>query len=323
MDKVYFYAPDSRNHYLFEQDSQAWLGISNNFTFWIVRTYLALKNVGFPCEIVNQIPKKGILFADRDTLGNKYPYLGETMLICAKGDREFHSSAHLHVVQNPVDIQKKNSLWNPFYIPPWPQPALIPRAIDRGSRVENIAFIGTRHNLTKEFLSEKWINSLKEIDCQWYPIFDKNKWNDYSNIDIIIAVRGFNKSSYDHKPASKLINCWRGLVPAILAPESAYLSISNSELDFLIVTSLEETIEAVKKLKNNPQLYLSMIENGKQRSREFSDEKITEKWVQFFNQEVFTTYKDWLKMSDLQRRYLFVQRYLKLKQMRLKNRIIK
>ena len=324
MNTVYFYAPNRDTHHLFNQDSQTWMGISNNFTFWIVRTYLCLQKAGFPCKILDHIPEKGIVIADRDTLGNRYPYFDKTMLICAKGDREFHPSAYLHIVQNPTEFQNSdNSLWNPYYIDPWAQPNLIPRLTQRGSQVENIAFIGTRSNLAKEFLSEHWLNSLRKLECKWHPIFNKNQWNDYTNLDVIVAVRSFNGDTYSYKPASKLINCWRGLVPAILPPESAYTSLRNSELDFLLVNSINNSIEAIRKLKNNPQLYLSMIENGKKRAKEFTEEKITEHWITFFNKYVFDRYKIWLNMSDIQKRYLFLRRYLKLKEIRFKNRFKK
>ncbi|MGB5772059.1 MAG: glycosyltransferase family 1 protein [Crocosphaera sp.] len=299
------------------------MGVSDNFTFWIVRTYLCLKKLGFACEMTDSMPPEGIVIADRDTLENKYPYYGKTMLICAKGDREFHPSAYLHVVQNPADILNPDTfLWNPYYVNPWPQPSLIPRIADRGSKVENIAFIGSQSNLAQELLSESWINSLNKLGCRWYPIFDKKEWNNYKNIDAIIAVRSFDENRHDHKPASKLINCWRAGVPAILTPESAYMNLRESTLDFCLVNSVEDCIESIKTLKDNGQLYLSMVENGKGRSQAFEEEKITEYWLTFFKDYVFPKYEEWMKMSEVERRYLYLRRYMKLKQMRLKKRIV-
>lgn len=324
MNTVYFYSPGGRRNHLFHQDSQEWMGVSDNFTFWIVRTYNCLKKIGFSCEIVDTIPKEGIVLADRDSLGNNYPYHGKTMLICAKGDREFHPSAFLHIVQNSVDLLRNDiHIWNPYYISPWPQPSLIPRSPNRGSEVKNIAFIGTKCNLTKELLSDYWVDSLKTLGCTWYPVFNKIDWNNYQNLDVVIAVRSFDGNKYDNKPASKLINCWRAGVPAILTPESAYMSLRNSDLDFCLVNSVEDCLQAIKNLQNNQQLYLSMVENGKQRSQEFEEEKITEYWVKFFKDYVFPKYDAWINMSEAERYYLYSLRYLKLKYKRLKQRIIK
>ena len=321
MEKLYFYAPNKNTHSFFEQKSLDWAEIvkarkfnSGNFTSWIVSTYLQVNSVGFACEVVDYIPKQGIVIADRDTLGNKYPYLGQVMLICAKGDREFHPSAHLHIIHNPSELlNQKNTVWNPYYIPHWPQPSLIPRSFERGTEVKNVAFMGTRSNLTQELSSDKWIYALEKLGCKWNLVLNPNKWNDYSDIDIVVAVRSFNRLTYNNKPASKLINCWRAGVPAIVTPESAFLAVKKSELDFLTVDSLEKTIQAVERLKTEPEFYLSMVNNGNQRAQEFSEETITQLWINFFNQYVFPQYQQWQKSSELNRRTLFLKRYTRLK----------
>lgn len=322
MNTIYFYAPDRTTHHFFEQDSQQWTGDSNNFTCWICRTYTYLKKTGLDCKVIDYLPPQGIVIADRDTLGNQYPYLGQTLLICAKGDREFHPSAHLHIVHNPTQLlNTKNTVWNPYYIPHWPQPSLIHRVIERGFKLENIAFLGTRSNFAKELSSPKWINALEKLGCKWNPVFDPNQWNDYSNIDLVVAVRSFDRSTYDNKPASKLINCWRAGVPAILAPESAFIAIKKSELDFLTVPTLDQAIQAVERLKNNPELYLAMVKNGIERAEEFSEETITQLWLDFFNQYVFPSYQQWQTSSELTRRSLFLKRYGKLKLDRIKKKL--
>jgi hypothetical protein len=313
MNTIYFYAPDRESNELLNKDNNKWLGFSSNFN-WIGLTYFYLKQAGFSCEIVNQIPEEGILLADRDTLGDSKKYLEKVMLICAKGDRDYHPSAHLHIVQNPLDFQRnRNSIWNPYYIPFWPQPELLPRIKERNGLVENVAYIGAETQLAKELKSEKWFQSLKSLECKWLPIFDKNKWNDYRNIDVVVAARSFGKQTYKNKPASKLINCWLAGVPALLTPESAFLAERKTELDFVIIDSLESAINAVKKLKTDPDLYAARIKNGLERSQEFTTEKILENWVTFFNKFAFPAYEEWCKTSEDQKQALFFRRKLKLK----------
>lgn len=326
---IYFYAPDRRLHPFFSQPSLSWPEIfearklhSGNFTSWILTTYLQLKKIGFDCEVIDHLPSSGIVLADRDTLGNRYPYLGKTFLICAKGDREFHPSAHTHVVHNAMTLaDESQSLWHPYYIPHWSQPGIIPRAASREALVKNIAFMGTRSNLAKDFYTDKWTHALSDLDCNWMPIFSPDKWSDYNQIDAIVAVRSFDRQTYAHKPASKLVNCWRAGVPAILSPESAFLSIQESALDFQAISSIEDAIAAVKQLKENPALYLSMVNNGLNRAQEFSDEKITEHWVDFFQSYVSPEYDRWIKASPFSRWRSFAQRYARLKAQRVKNRL--
>nr|WP_293095417.1 hypothetical protein [Okeania sp. SIO2F4] len=142
MKTIYFYSLLPISQELLQIDPNQWSTskinlsfASVNFTSWILRTYLKLEEV-YDCKFVNNIPEKGILLADRDSLGNSYPYFDRVMLICAKGDREFHPSSHLHIVHNPRDFEEnKNSIWNANYIAHWPQPGLISRDINRGSLI--------------------------------------------------------------------------------------------------------------------------------------------------------------------------------------------
>lgn len=331
--KVYFYAPRKNTHHFFEYDTLNWSDISEmrrgnsgNFTSWIVTTYILMRQSGLDCEVVSTIPDHGILLADRDTLGNTYPYLNNTMLICAKGDREFHPSAHIHVVHNPLESRPKfQKNWNSCFIPHWPQPSLIPRKEERKADVKTIAFIGSRSNISKELLSEKWINELSSMGCEWNPVFGSGLWNDYSAVDAVIAVRDFNlppsQPGFSYKPASKLINCWLASVPALLFPESAFMSVRKSELDFLIVNSLDDAIHAVKRLKDNPKLYEAMVKNGQERAKEFTQESIKEKWLNFFQNYVGQEYLKFKSMPSISRRLAYLKRYGQLKLSRTGNRL--
>lgn len=329
MNPLYFYVPNSELHQFFKKEKLQWSEVvavrkahSGNFTSWILTTYLHLKQAGIPCQVIARMPNEGIVIADRDTLGNKYPYLGKVLLVCPKGDREFHPSASIHVVHNIYECKdERNSLWYPYYIPHWPQPGLIPRLKERADRIENIAFIGSRSNLVPELSSQKWSDSLKAIGCQWHPVLSPSKWNDYSNIDIILAIRRLTAATWFIKPASKLVNAWRAGVPAILPPESAFCAIRRSKLDFLEISSLDEALEAIKQLKNNPNLYLSMIENGFERAQEFNEEKISEHWITFFSKYVVSEYEKSQAMSELERRASFVKRYFRLKLDRMQDRL--
>ena len=323
MNKVYFYIPPQHAAQLDSQngDRTKWKGISNNLSCWIWTTYLNLKKAGFPCETIDKIPTKGIVIADRDSLNDKYSYYEDLMLICAKADREFHPSAYLHVVQNPIDVQYYiDSIWNPHFIPHWSQPGIIPRTKERESQVKTVGYIGTRSQLAPELKSEEWSNALQELGCEWLPIFDPDKWNDYSGLDVIVAARSFGQATYPNKPASKLVNCWCAGTPAILTPESAFTSLKRKNIDFLEVESIDEAINAVAKLKHDLSLYNAMVENGFIRAKEFDVEHTTNRWIEFFEQIVFCEYSQYKNMNSWTKRKLFYQRIAQLKLNRLKNK---
>jgi hypothetical protein len=174
METIYFYAPDIIQQKNIQEDQTQWTGNHSNFTAWIAQTYWYLKEAGVPCKIATQIPERGILIADRDTLASSYPLLDKVMLICVKSDKEYYPSAQLHVVYNPINWEKdKYSIWNPYLINHWPMPSLIPRAEARNTMVKNISYVGTKGQIAPELISIEWQNLLKEIDCTWQPNWDQ------------------------------------------------------------------------------------------------------------------------------------------------------
>ncbi len=322
MSTIYFYAPDPIRQKNIQQDHTQWTGFHSNFTAWIAQTYFYLKQTGLKCEIAHKIPEKGILIADRDTLDNDYPFLDEVMLICVQSDKEYHPSAYLHVVYNPDTWEKsKNSIWNPHLIGHWPMPGLIPRDKKRQSLVKNISYIGTRSQLAAELKSKAWQESLADCDCSWQPIWERSQWHDYTNLDAIVAGRSFDSKNYPNKGSIKLINAWHAGVPAILTPELGFMAERRTELDFLIVRSCQEALQAIQKLKKEPQLYQKIVENGLERAKEYSIETVLTQWVNFFDNVAFPIYKQYSNMSKLQKKILFTKRFVEFKYSRMKHKI--
>jgi hypothetical protein len=230
------------------------------------------------------------------------------MLICVKSDAEYHPSAHLHVIYNPADL--KLSLWNPYRIDHWPMPRLIPRDTNRGNLVENISYIGTQGQLSPELKSPEWQQSLEALNVHWQPVFEKNQWHNYRHVDVLIAARDFQGKSYNNKGPIKLINAWLAGVPAILTPESGFLAQRKSDLDFLIIRSLEDAISSIDLLKNSPEIYAAMVKNGLERSQEFSINKILGQWQSFFQNFAFPHYQKWCQMSRLEKSWLYRKRFV-------------
>lgn len=327
MCKIYFYVPSDRTKVRGIQDPNDLLGFHDRLTSEIIQPYLYLKKAGLDCEMVEHIPNEGILVSDHNSfnqlLGKKNKYFGDTfahpmkvMIVSTKSDERYYPPAHINIVLNPADFERcKNpySIWNPYYLPFFPQPGLSPRLQERNCLVQNIAYFGHSSQLAKEFQSEKWHNAMTALECSWRPIFEPKQWGNYKNIDVVVAIRNFNGSPYFNKPANKLINCWRMGVPAIVTPESSVLAQQESDLDFILVNSLDETISAIKKLKTNPTLYSAMVNNGLKRAEEFTVEKITQQWINFFEEFALPIYEQWKQLSTIQKESLFWIRYLRFK----------
>ena len=106
----------------------------------------------------------------------------------------------------------------------------------------------------------------------------KLRWADYSDIDLVVAVRP-PVGSHTGKPASKLYNAWRAGVPALLGPEPAYRELRTDPLDYIEVGSVDEALAAIDRLRADPSLYRRMVERGRERAVAFSPEAVLEQWV--------------------------------------------
>jgi hypothetical protein len=193
----------------------------------------------------------------------------------------------------------------------------MPRDANRGDVFENIAYYGR--------LYKDWVlvdtSFLKELErCGFRIIIRENdgisKYNDYRNIDAVLAVRKFSRDDWTWKPATKLHNAWLAGVPAIVGPESAYRVERRSELDFVEVRSKDEIIKALECLRNDKKLRDRMVENGKVRAQEVTASKIVARWCTFFKEYAIPHYRQW--HDSTLRRYVFITR----KQTRFKTRII-
>lgn len=273
---------------------------------WTLQTYLRLKAIGFPCELVRKLPEKGIVLAHRDCLFDELQPRSKVLLICLQADREHpHPYAQLHVVQNPTHTRL---IRNSFFIPLWIQPGLIPRDATRGDRFETVAFFGAPENLAPELQAPAWRKQVAAFGLNW-QVRSRDRWHDYSDVDAVIAVRDFEKSAFPIKPATKLFNAWHAGVPAILGRESAFRSECRSQLDYLEATSPEEVVSALQRLRDDQELRRAMVANGQQRAEETHPDRLVEVWSSFLTQVAVPAYERWCRTSRLERLSFLSQRY--------------
>ena len=258
---------------------------------WILQTYLRLKFAGRPVELVDEVPTQGILVYhkkhERQILEARVNHLGgyrALTMIAVRGDRRASRWADFQVVQNPLQVDEPSR----FLAPHWPQPGLLPRHPERGTRIERVAFKGFSANLDRAFLEPDWGEFLARRGVDWD--FDAiafregvdagdTHWNDYRETDLVLALRPGHDPTQDHKPATKLVNAWTAGVPALLGPEQAFRSLRQSELDYLEISDLAAAKAAVDRLLAAPDIYRAMVENGFRRSADFSPQVVTEFWL--------------------------------------------
>lgn len=278
---------------------------------WTIQTYLNLRTRGVPCCLSRRLPQEGIVLSHERFLRQVGKPSSRLLLVCLRADQGRIRYAQLHVVQNPAQVRLPSwyQLWESHFIPYWPQPGLVPRNPSRGNRFEVAAYLGAEKNLAPALHDAHWAADLQKRGIEWRPAFTDNAWSDYSNIDAVVAVRRFQSLHiYDSKPATKLFNAWRAGVPAILGPESGYRAERKTSLDYIEVTSYQDLIAAIDRLRADSGLRKAMVENGFRRSTEVSTDAITERWRQFLTAVAIPAYVVWQRQSSIRREALFLAR---------------
>jgi hypothetical protein len=195
----------------------------------------------------------------------------------------------------------------------WPQPGLVPRHPERGCRFENVCYVGNSHQFVSEisFLQAE----IKHLGLNW-SMPPREKWNDYTQIDAVVAVRpsiGAMRSKPEYhilrKPASKLVNAWLAGVPAILSPDVAYRNLRKSSLDYLEATDCRQIVVRLRQLIDNPAMINLMRENGRQRAVEFELDRIIQMWLAIFRDDIIPAYRRWTE-SSARRFYSILSRHL-------------
>jgi len=326
---IYFYIPKPYwPRTMPKSAGDDWKGLVGLYG-WTLKTYLYLKENDFPCTLTKEWPDEGIVLIHRDSFQAFKRLIkpsSRLLLVCIKAEWEPYPYAQIQVVQNPDEVGfSKES----YYIQYWPQGALIPRNAERGDRFENVAFLGNPENLAPELKAPSWPAQLRELGLSWHPITDRNCWNDYGEIDAVLAVRSFDRRqlyltrNFMSKPATKLYNAWRAGVPAILGCESAFRAERNGELDYLEVTAVEDAIAALQRLKDNPDWRRKMVENGRLRSREIEADRVVERWKTFLTDVAVPAYENWRAKSGWERELFFRRRYFQFKMNRARHKIRK
>lgn len=268
---------------------------------WVHLTFAHLKVAGFDVTISDypRIDAINITNITRKNIIYRFP---EPFYVVCRADGPDSIIANFVVDQNDIRRETSGRSW----VPNWPQPGIIQRDLSRGNVIAVAAFKGYLPNIDRSIIDEETLSKLNSIGIEFrIDDFDAQgqcRWHDYSDVDIVIAVRNLTKYWTNTKPAAKLVNAWMADVPALLGPEPAYRTLRRSEDDYIEVRSGRDIFEAVARLKENPDVYRRMVENGRRRRHDFSKERTLDRWIALLNGPITTAFERWREKSRLERR---------------------
>jgi hypothetical protein len=260
---------------------------------WCAQTYVQLRRRGLDVRFADHIIPGEICVTTANQLGIS----GRTYrcyLVACRHDRARPEIAEQRIVQNRLNILDSTD----HYLPHWPQPGLIPRDPSRGDRIETLVYKGMAINLAGPFHRDAFKAELAKLGVQL--IIDTGEyddrhhsWNDYSQADLVLAVRDVTEYDLSIKPPSKLINAWHAGTPALLGPEPAYRQLRESDLDYIEVRTPEQAIEAVRRLKEDPILYRRMVDHSRIRAANFTADAIAHQWRDLLAGPIAKGYERW------------------------------
>ena len=269
---------------------------------WIFQTWLALERSGFPAHLTHSMPSEGVLVTLTSCVGADFRAPDRVFFAGIVADYLAHPQAHLHVVQNAAHMRR---LRNAAFIPLWPHPNLIPRNPARSDRFENVCFFGANSNLAPELADRRWQRKLKDELGVNFIVCGADRWHDYSEADCVAAVRGFGRSAYLHKPATKLYNAWLAGVPFIGGTDSAYSADGEPGRNFLQAATADELFAHIRRLKEEPALRDRLVAAGRIEGKNFTSEAILGRWKRLLGDTVQRLAERWQRKGMAARRIFY------------------
>ncbi len=269
---------------------------------WIIQAEYFLRCFGHECHLATEAHPDYVNISHPDILGLKARPADCFILLC-RADRPYQHSADFLFEQFPETGQHPRSA----FVHNWPQPGLIPRDSGRGTEVRTISFKGHPLNLEPWLKDERFLRDMEQRgisfeDASGVGVEARKAWADYSQTDILVAVRNLTRYNARNKPANKLTNAWLAGVPAILGPEPAFQTLRRSDLDYIEVSTYAEALRAIDRLIEQPDLYERMVRNGLERAPAYTQESMVARWVELLNGPVRTAFEQWRRRNPTLRR---------------------
>ncbi len=273
-----------------------WTFFGSGLRAWIAQTYLRLRAAGHRVDIASRPPERGIVvyhpdYLDSEGSADLFGQAG-TVTVGVRADRRPQDRADFEVLQNSCFADGLRQ----HFMTHWSQPGLVPRDPDRGSRLRTLAFKGHDLELHPDLRSERWQRFCERRGFRWVVDaasfqgpsvgYDTVQWNDYREVDLVIALRPRERALSMATPATKLYNAWTAGVPAALGPERAYRELRRSSLDYVEVDAIDGVVEAIDGLSTDGARYRAMVDNGLERSREFSCDRTVARWAELLFETV-------------------------------------
>ncbi|MCI5177836.1 MAG: hypothetical protein D3911_00665 [Candidatus Electrothrix sp. AW3_4] len=282
---VHFVYPLVTHDSLLEIDDvdQHWDRFIYGRDVWIVQTFLLLRRK-YPTFTLGKKPRASCINIIHGGNSGEIDHNKSFYFVNLVADKVRVPWVNYEIVQN-----RMQEGWKSAYIPHWPQPGLIKRKSTR-KHVFNVGYLGAEEqNILKKYSVG---NDFKTLGFH-YVAMERRGWNDYSEIDIALAIRRFSRDTFPHKPPSKLINSWWAEVPLIAGKDSAYSQIGTEGEHYIAVDSYEQMLAAIKMLARKKEYYTEIVQNGIKERKNYSRDMIQAGWCDILEKKITPDFQRW------------------------------
>lgn len=256
---------------------------------WLIQTFLHLKESGLNVELVEQPVENEICITHFVVTKNKF-WAPKSFVVGVRSDTSPMRMQDFEVVQSPAVLSHKRS----HLMNLWPQSHLKPRAVERGNQIKTISYFGGPGSIAPAFYSDEFMSALGEMGITFNLQFNPDSWKDYSDTDLIVAVRNHHHPLLiDTKPASKLINSWQAGCVALLGNEPAYRAVGSSGKNYFEVETPQDVLSVIAKFRADPSLYDKVRESGKQEYSNYSFAALEKQWAALLTGPVTDAFIEW------------------------------
>lgn len=252
---------------------------------WTVQTWCRLRDQGIGGIELAREPAAGrINLSKSKTLSRRGSDPG-LFQVSIQADYPRILWAQFHIQQNADLLCEDGGL-----IHHWPQAHIVPRDPARGA-VRRVGYLG---NIASNLAADEgsWSRALASQGLE-FVAREPEKWNDFSDLDIVIGLRSFGHKRHSRKPPSKLFNAWIAGVPFIAGSDSAFAQVGTAGIDHLVAHNFEETISQIERLRSDPALYREIVAAGRRQARRYSFPLIGAQWVDLLEGPIAARYREW------------------------------
>ena len=261
----------------------------------IALTYFYLREAGFTNIKLSKQPVPGCINIVHSDHLIRMTEIDGCFIACVEGDFPRRLSAHFRILQNQSGLSRYSAcIWI------WPQPGNIQGPSENDRFTCRAGYFGQTYNGNLAWNENAWRELLKPIGFE-FSALPPERWNDFANVDVAIAIRSFDTRPYRKKPPSKLVNAWIAGVPFIGGADSAFAQVGTPGSDYLLATTPDELCEQLLRLRDEPDLRQSLVRNGLNRSRAFTRNAIMQMWINVLEGPVEMRYRKWARRPAIER----------------------